>query len=316
MEPTTITVMNPYTQQAYVFVDNTEQGAEVNPPEKPDENVCLHNKKRGVSSEVFPFTLSEAHDVIGYFREHGMWQHYLAFVFGFNTARRAGDILDLTWDKIYNPDTGKMREELDIKEQKTDKFARPKINQACRDAILLYIKMNSTNPAANGYKDKVFIQHSGTHVGKVLSYDGYRKGIKRAAAAVGIEKNVGTHSARKSFGMTNRYLHYGDQNNMEILRSIFNHSDTKTTSRYIGLTREQANQYYDDIGKAFADYVTGDKTYDEKKMNPIVALDVNDLRDIISAAYGAGLENSGAEDPMKHVEAIGNIMKLVDEMRK
>lgn len=308
MNSTTITVVNPFTQQSVLVI---------NQPAQPEEkSYRAFNKKKGVSSEVYPFTLGEAHDVLGFFKDHKMWQHYLLFVLGFNTARRAGDLLALTWENIVSPATGKVREDMEIVEEKTQKIAKVRLNDACRSAIDLYIEENRANPADNEYKNLVFIQSAGTHKGNCLTYDGYRKGIKRAAEAVGIEKNVGTHSARKSFGMTNRRIHYADQDNMEILRSILNHSDTKTTSRYIGLTRERMNQYYDDIGEAFTDYVTGDKEYKEEDHNPIVALDVNDLRDILNAAYGAGLENSGNNDPKAHLEAMANLMQLVDRARK
>lgn len=312
---TTIALVNQFTGQGVYFVQTDDAGRKTS--DAPGEQTGReNNKKRGVSSEVFPFTLNEAHDVLGFFREHKMWQHYLLFVFGFNTARRAGDLLKLTWNKVYNPATGKLRDMLEIQEEKTDKFAKPKINQACRDAVELYIAETGTKPEDNEYGNPIFIQTAGTHKGNCLTYDGYRKGIKRAAEAVGIEKNVGTHSTRKSFGAVSRKIHYSDQDSMEILRSVLNHSSTKTTSRYIGLEKEQTDKYYDDMGEAFADYVTGDKTYNENAHNPIVVLDINDLREIINAAYFAGMGNAGEKDMRKHVEAVTEIMAKIDEMRK
>ncbi len=103
---------------------------------------------------------------------------------------------------------------------------------------------------------------------------------------------------------------------MELLQTIFNHSDTKTTKKYIGLTKKKIDEYYDDMGGFFDDYITGDKEYKAVAETPIVSLDTNDLRDIISAAYKAGGDNAGANDPMVHIEAINTIMEMIEGLAK
>lgn len=273
-----------------------------------------NNKKKGRKSEVYPFEVQDIKKMINYFKEHNLWTQYLLFVFGCNMARRVGDTLSLTWEHVYNPDTGEIRKDLmDICEDKTDKLANPHINSACREAINLYIEKTGCDPSENNYKNPVFLQLSGTHKGTVITSDGYRKSLKKAAKAVGITYNVGTHSTRKTFGMINRMIHPDDYNSMEILQTIFNHSDTKTTMHYIGLTKKKVDQYYDDMGNFFNDYVTGDKEYEEHLESPIVSIDINDLRDIIKTAYESGLNNAGNSDPMVHIDAINSVMKMVNE---
>lgn len=277
----------------------------------------VQNKKKGKKSEVFPIEIPDIKKLMDYFVDNEMWQHYLIFVVSCNMARRIGDTLALTWEHFFNPATGKIRADLlEIVEDKTDKLANPHINSAVRKAIELYIEKTDINPAENDYKDNVFIQTSGTYKGRIITDDGYRKGLKKAANAVGIEYNIGTHSPRKTFGMINRMLHPNDYDSMELLRTIFNHTDTKTTSHYIGLTKQKVDEYYDDMGTFFDDYITGDKTYTEVATKPIVSVDTNDLREIITAAYKAGADNAQNTDPMAHIEAINKIMEMIEGVAK
>lgn len=275
------------------------------------------NKQRGKKSEVYPFQIEDLRKMMVYFHDNEMWQCYLIFVLSVNMARRIGDTLALTWEHFYDKRTGELRNDLmEIVEDKTDKLANPHINSACRKAIELYIKKTNVNPAAKGYSNYVFIQTSGNYEGRLLTADGYRKALKRAATAVGIKYNVGTHSTRKTFGMVSRMLHPGDYDSMELLQTIYNHSDTKTTKHYIGLTKEKVDRYYDDMGEFFDDYVTGGKTYQDVAEKPIVSLDTNDLRDIISMAYKAGSDNAGNADPMVHIEAVNEIMQMIESFAK
>ena len=214
------------------------------------------NKKKGAKSEVQPFEVNDIKKMTKYFEDNKMWTQYLLFTVGCNMARRVGDTLTLTWEHFYNPASGNFRTDiLEITEDKTDKLANPRINKAVRNAILKYIKETGCDPAENGYKNPVFMQLSGTHKGKVITSDGYRKALKKAATAVGIEYNVGTHSPRKTFGMVSRMLHPNDYDSMELLQTIYNHSDTKTTKHYIGLTKKKIDQYYDDMGEFWDNYI-------------------------------------------------------------
>lgn len=275
------------------------------------------NKRKGAKSEVFPFEIEDMKKVMRYFEDNKMWCHYLIFVFGVSMARRVGDTLSLNWEHIFDPRTGNFRSDLlEIAEDKTDKLANPHINSSVRKAVALYCEKTGCKPEENGYKNPVFMQLTGNFKGSVVTADAYRKALKKAAAAVGIEYNVGTHSTRKTFGMMSRMLHPNDYDSMELLQSIYNHSDAKTTKHYIGLTKKKVDQYYDDMGAFFDDYVTGDKEYQDVSATPVVSLDTNDLRDIIKAAYEAGSNNAGSTDAMVHIEAITNLMAMVEQLAK
>lgn len=276
-----------------------------------------NNKKKGKKSEVFPFQIEDIKKIISYFETNGKWIYCLLFILSLNIARRVGDMLSLKWINIFDPSTGKMRTDIsELVEEKTKKLANPHINSACRKAIENYIEKTGIDPAENDYNDFVFMQTKGNYKGYVLTSDGYLKALKKAAATVGIDYNVGTHSARKTFGMMSRMLHPGDYDSMELLQTIYNHSDTKTTKHYIGLTKQKVDAYYDDMGSFFDDYVTGNKTYEGVSDAPIVSLDTNDLRDIITFAYKSGQDNSGNTDAMVHIESINEIMKMIENLSK
>ena len=281
------------------------------------EKESNNNKKKGKKSEVYPFTLEDTKKMVKYFEANKMWLQYLLFVVGCNTARRVGDTLNLTWEHFYDPQTGKIRDEImEIVEDKTDKLANPRINKACRDAIEKYLEKTHVRPEENGYHEFVFKQVTGTYRGTVITSDGYRKALKKAANAIGITYNIGTHSTRKTFGMISRMIHPNDYDSMELLQTIYNHSDTKTTKHYIGLTKEKVNQYYDDFGDFFGDYVTGDKEYKSVSDKPVITLEVSDLRDIILMAYEERMKTLNETNPSVHLETVNAILELAESLAK
>lgn len=281
------------------------------------KKICCYNKQKGKKSEVYPFEISDMKKMTAYFSENEMWLHYMMFVLSCNMARRVGDMLSLKWENLFNPKTGKFRNDiLEIQEDKTDKLANPRINSACRAAVNLYIEKTGCDVSKNSYTVPVFLQLTGTHKGCVLSDSGYLKSLKKVARAVGIEYNVGTHSPRKTFGMMSRMLHPGDYDSMELLQTIYNHSDTKTTKHYIGLTKKKIDTYYDDMGNFFDEYIVGEKEYAVESVNPIVSLDTNDLRDIVRTAYEAGKNNADNTDAMVHIDAINAIMQMIESLIK
>lgn len=275
-----------------------------------DWRVC--NKQAGSKSEVYSFkSVEDVKNILNYFLENKMWQCYLWFVIGINMARRAGDTRKLKWENFFH-ENGRFRIDiLEIEEEKTDKLANPRINKAVKEAIEKYCDEIGINPM-DEYTQYVFLNRKGTHKGKVFTVKQYGENLKKAAKSVGIEYNVRTHSTRKYFGMMTRQLHPSDHDSIQTLQRMLNHSTEKTTSNYIGLTKEKIDKYYDDMGEFFLDYIVGDKVFHVTKSNPIVSLDVNDLRDIIAIAYDEGKKNYSVTDSDIHINTINDIMKLID----
>lgn len=273
------------------------------------------NSQKEVKKEVFAYkSIDEIRDIINFFLEKKWYIHYLVFVIQFNTARRNGDVLNLKWKNFYFPD-GRFREDiLEIVEDKTDKFASPFINIAVKKAINLYIEKMGIDPSENNYETPVFLQISGTHKGKVLSYGGHLKALKKAVESVGIDRRIGTHSARKSYGFWSRKLHPNDSNSMQILKMTYNHENESDTSRYIGLSKEEMDKYMNDMGDFFDNCIMGNEQYIPKSGCPVTSLDTNDLRDIITLAYTEGKNNADCTDAETHLEAMNTVMEMIDDL--
>lgn len=274
------------------------------------------HKMQGKSSEVYAFELDDAKRILEYFKYKEAWGHYLIFVFSCNLARRIVDILKFNWNDLINPVTGEIRPQVEIIEQKTKKNAKVHINSACREAIGVYIHETGIDPSENNYSNKVFVQIKGGYKGRVITDEGYRKALKNAAQNCGIQYNVGTHSGRKTAGKVLIETHPEDVRNISIIQSLLNHSNQNTTMRYIGKTKEMEVQYLEDLGEEFTKYVFGSETYDSSDNSPIVHLDINDLREIIKAAYAIGATNADNTDPCVHIDAVNQLMQLVDSKKK
>lgn len=294
---------------------NIIQLPQAQPKLKKDGTPKKHsvNKKKGVKSEVYPYTIEDAKKMINYFLDNGKWECYLIFILQCNTARRISDILPRQWSHFYDPRTGEMRDEIEsFKEKKTDKFASPHLNSVCKNAIKLYVEKMGIDPSENNYNNYVFTQTTGKYKGNVFGEGAYNKNLKKAASDIGITYNIGSHSSRKFFGWVTKNIHPGDCNCMELLQEIFNHSDVKTTNRYIGINKQQANTYYDDMGSFFEDYILGDKECDIGKTIPVISINKDTLRDIIAEAYKLGKNNANNLDSSCHINAINTIMSKVD----
>lgn len=317
MKTNTMTISSPLLFGNMTFM--AEVPVQSQPKLKKDgtPKIIVQNKKRGRKSEVYPIQVSDIRRFMDWFESNKKWECYLIFVISCNLARRIGDTLSLQWKHFYDTKTGRFRKDLlEIIEDKTDKLANPHINTAVKNAIVKYLAETNVDPSENNYENYVFTQVSGNYKGRVMTADGYRKCLKKAAVALGIDYNVGTHSTRKTFGMLSRMLHAGDYDSMALLGVIYNHRDEKTTRRYTGLTKQKVDTYFDDMGTFFDDYVTGGKTFTEVAETPVVHIDVNDLRDIIKMAYTAGAENSTTNDPTVHIDAINEIWAMIDGLKK
>ena len=154
----------------------------------------------------------------------------LLFKFGLNTGLRISDILPVKLSDIYNED-GKFRDYLILKEKKTGKEKKIKINAALRKEIEYFVK--EEKPTSNGY---LFYSKKGSNIGRVQAY----RILTEAADILGIE-NFGTHSLRKTWGY---WTYKMSKYNIGLIMDTFNHSSPGITLRYIGITQDQKDELY------------------------------------------------------------------------
>lgn len=281
----------------------------------PKQTIC--NKKKGESSEVYSLEPEDMRRIHNYFVEKKKWLHLLIFVLSCNTARRISDVLSFTWGQLYNPTTGKVRSHIQgLKEQKTGKCSRPKINEVCKEVIQLYIEKTECDPTANNYTNSICVQMTGNFKGRKLEYSAYYKALKKAASELGIEYNIGTHSARKTYGAVSKAIHPTDGKSLEIIQTSLKHSSPQVTERYIGLRDKEVDQYTDDFGEAYDNIVKGNEEYKGLSSEPVTTMYTTDLTDLIKIAYEAGRNNADENDAMVHVNAITEIVNMIEAMRK
>ena len=257
------------------------------------------NKKEG-KTEVYPFWYYEdIKNMMDYFKMKGMWHWYLVFNFGLLLGRRVSDTLSFKWSDFYY-ENGRMKDEIEIKEQKTGKVTRPYVCGACKEAINLYIDKTGIDPMEN-YNDFIITtkqksellenkdDYSNEEYEELMwkatqsQAAAYRKQFKIAADACGIKYAVSTHSTRKSFGYFSVKLHPYDVTTIDKLQGIFQHSDRNTTLRYIGIAREDEIKLYNDMGQFIEDVSNGKKPV--IKNSPVVPLKAEDFRELLSKCW-------------------------------
>lgn len=273
------------------------------------------SKKAGVKSEVYAYQAEDVHKMLDYMADNRMWIHYLVLVTQLSIARRNGDVLSLRWKHFFDPKTGEFRKDMaEFREEKTGKFANPHIGEALKNAINLYIEKTRCKPSANNYENFVFMQLNGNYAGRVLSYSACIKTLKKVAKEVGVEYNVGTHSARKTFGATVMKLHPQDPRALEVVSGFYNHSSTRITEAYTGRTKETVDAMVDEVSEFVDRYMVNGETFEMEAASPVVSLKSEDLRALLKAAYEAGRANAESDDPMVHMDAFAALMTEAEGM--
>lgn len=133
----------------------------------------------------------------------------------------------------------------------------------------------------------------------------YRRKLKEAAKHIGIEYPIGTHSPRKTLGMLMKLSHPNDPYAMDVIQSIFGHSDAKITMAYIGLSEERKRQYFNDLSETIEKIESGE-TDVLTKNSPVVTIKNEDIREIL--LYMVKSEDGD-------IEKFNNAMQMIDDKR-
>lgn len=228
-----------------------------------DGTICKRqpNKVAGRSSEVYPITSEEEiKAMIDVFDKHieeatnanRLWvamRNKLLFIVGINISLRSSDLCDIKWNFFLNDDMT-FRKSYKIqpkKTKKTGKFVTLYFNDAIKKAITDYIEKYPIQDM----NDYVFKSREGDshitsiHLGKV---------IKDTANEAGIERNICSHSLRKTFGYWVYHNAEDKSNALIILQAIFNHSSPAITSKYIGLTDDEIGVTFNELNLGL-DYI-------------------------------------------------------------
>ncbi|MFX3637063.1 MAG: site-specific integrase [Candidatus Pristimantibacillus sp.] len=168
-------------------------------------------------------TIEKMKDVL----KKSSYRDWFMFVFGINTGLRISDILNL---KVCDV---KDKTHVTIREKKTNKEKRFKINTSLQIVINDYIKTMEEDEFLFASKK------TGKGLGRIQAY----KILNAAASKVGLTESIGTHTLRKTFG----YFFYKQTKDIAILQTLFNHSSPSITLLYIGINQDQLDLAMDNF---------------------------------------------------------------------
>lgn len=212
------------------------------------------NKVAGVSSEVYPFTTEEEikmmidlfnnriNKALDENKKQIAYRNKMLFVIGINVGLRASDLITLKWNFFFNND--RTFKEFYIlqpkKTKKQKKFVKLFFNQTVKKAIMDYIQ----EYPIQDMDDYLFKSRKGN---KHITEISLGRIIKNAADEVGINKNICSHSLRKTWGYFVWHKAKDKSKALVILQQCFNHSDSLTTMKYIGIMDEEKKEMYESI---------------------------------------------------------------------
>lgn len=161
---------------------------------------------------------------------------YLLFTMGINLALRISDLLKLKVSDVLNSE-GDPVGFLYLREQKTKKEKKIKLNKAVIEALEFYLrKAQIYNP-----EQLLFTSHrSGEPLDRIRSWQLIRKWCREAGLK---EERYGTHSLRKTWGYQARMAGVS----LAVISEKLGHRNSQVTRRYIGISQDEVEKVEDEI---------------------------------------------------------------------
>jgi integrase len=165
-------------------------------------------------------------------RGRGQFRDLLLFTVGINTALRISDLLSLRISDFVD-DSGEVRQQFRIREQKRGKRHEVVINTSIRDALDEY---RTAYPDVEDHPDHFVFFNTRTHdytrpISRVQAW----KFIAGICEDVGLRGNYGTHTLRKTWGYHARMSGV----DLTLIMDNLNHNSLAYTKRYLGVTDDE-----------------------------------------------------------------------------
>lgn len=156
----------------------------------------------------------------------------LLIIMGLNTALRITDILNMTWQVVYDFERQQFQTHIELTEQKTGKPNRIAVNDTLITALTEWMDMKSPSP-----KDYIFESIRGHR--PIDRHQAYRI-IRKAAAECGLSDHISCHSLRKTFGYHAWKLGVAPA----LLMNIYNHSSYQITTHYLCIDQDDKDEVF------------------------------------------------------------------------
>ena len=169
-------------------------------------------------------------------KEQSNPRDYLLFTMGINFALRINDLLSLKVKDVLDK-KGEIVEYLHLREQKTKKEKKIKINKAVKEALEYYFKKATVTDPDN----YLFTSYRSN---KKLDRIRVWQMIKNWCKEVGLEsERIGTHTLRKTWGYQARKKGI----TIEQISEKLGHRSSIVTKRYIGINQDEINRIEDEV---------------------------------------------------------------------
>lgn len=214
-------------------------------------------KKNGVrkKSKMDPIkSYTDFKKIQDYFLEHNELIYYVIWTVGVSMGLRASDIVTLKWKNVLEEDLS-FKERVKLYEQKTSKLQNCLITESIKAALTKLLNECSWKVDMESY---IFPGAGGD---KPMTRSPCYEHLKRAAKAVGIKYNIGTHTMRESFANIVLCVDDStiDMNAITKIQGLLNHSDSRVTLKYLG----KLDEMYDKSRQVVSDFVLGKTGVDE-----------------------------------------------------
>ncbi|WP_133953829.1 tyrosine-type recombinase/integrase [Bacillus subtilis] len=180
------------------------------------ERRSLQERDSFLTNFVQPIRDPECIFYIKRFLKEQNMRNYMLFVTDINSGLRISDILQLRVRDAKRPYFNLI-----------EKKKRIDMTPTLQREFKAYVE---------GKEDHEFLFKSREGINKPISRSMAYKILRAAAEYVGLD-DIGTHTLRKTFG----YHFYKQTKDVAMLQEIFNHSDQRTTLRYIGINQDAMN---------------------------------------------------------------------------
>lgn len=266
-----------------------------------EENILISeivpvNRIENESTRVEPFrNYQDLEKVFNYLKKNGYLNHWITACLMVSLGRRVGDTVALKWSDIFKSN-GKYRVRLtQLKEEKTGKKLAPRFNALAKKYIEEYISIVNIKPMEH-YKERIVNTTPAA----------FRKILKKAIDASGLDYPLSTHSLRKFWANTIYMLHPQDADNLMIIQTMLGHSDINTTKLYIHYIDHKMDKYNEDYAEYIINKMNGIDT--DISNSPNVTVHADKYRIFLSMVYDMG---KNGEDKF---ESINKIINMTEEL--
>lgn len=184
-----------------------------------------------------------------YYLERGQVRDWAMWTIGVSLGLRISDLLSLKFGNIIDVDKKTIKPRVQIYEQKTGKLNTCLVTDAVKSALNAYLEAIKYQFDLDGY-----LFPSAKTGGKMYEECGWRI-LSNAGKALKLPLVIGSHTMRKSFANIAACVDKScvDMNAITKVQGLLNHSDQKTTMRYLGTYQDM----YDRARIAVSDFVLG-----------------------------------------------------------